>query len=89
MLMLMQQGWPWLIIGLIVSAWGVRLLGMSFIDWIQFLIRLPFVYFSDDTQTEKELAKETIEQVTEQNPGCLVLALGLIAILVGLFKVLL
>ena len=88
MLILLTQGWPWILLGGLLIVWGASILNFSPKDWVVYLVSLFWLPFTDDTQKEKQALAEPADKVAEDNPGCFILLLGIVMLVVGIVKLL-
>lgn len=86
MLLLLDQSWPWLLIGGLLLFLGFSSLGLTLREWIAYLASLPFTVSQESTETEKKQLDQPIEEVAAANPGCMLLLAGLVFVGYGLFR---
>ncbi len=87
MLVLLNQAWPWITIGLVLVSWGVLSLPLNLAQWIKLCFNLIFTNFSDQTQREKkEISSTPIEEAMTSNVGCALMLLGVVCLLFGVVR---
>ena len=86
MLLLINQAWPWLFLGALLSFFGITSLDLPPREWLAFLVSLPFILLPDRTKTEKRALDQPVEDVAASNPGCILLLGGLFMVAYGLFR---
>lgn len=86
MLMMLSLGWPWILIGIVLLIIGVISVDLPPKAWLEYLMGLPFLLSSDQTQEEKEQTDQPLEEVAAANPGCMLMAAGIVCIGYGLFR---
>jgi hypothetical protein len=87
MLLLLTQGWPWLLLGSVLLFFGISSINLTLCQWLLYLVSLPFILLPDQTKTEKRELDQPVEEVAESNPGCILLLAGTIMIIYGLFRI--
>ncbi len=87
MLLLLDQFWPWLLIGGILLLAGIASANLSLKEWLGFIVSLPFTLIPDSTKTEKaQLDSQSAEEVVTANPGCILILTGVALITFGIFR---
>ena len=87
MLILLNQAWPWIIIGILLIYWGLSSLRITPIHWVRVFISIFFSNFGAQTKTEKRAASaESIEEAVSDNVGCVLILLGLICLGYGVIR---
>lgn len=84
MLILLNQDWLWIIVGVILVTWGILSLQLDFKQWVKIASSLFFNNFTENTKKEKrELASAPIDEVVASNAGCMLILIGLTSLIVG------
>ena len=87
MLILLNQAWPWIIIGTLLICWGLLGLQITPAQWIRVLISTFFSNLGDQTKAEKrEVAAEPLEDAISNNAGCALILLGLVCFSYGIIR---
>lgn len=87
MLILLNQAWPWIIIGMLLICWGLFSLQIPSAQWIRVFISIFFSNLGDRTRAEKrEIAAEPLEDAVSNNAGCALMLLGLVCFSYGIVR---
>lgn len=84
MLILVNEAWPWLVVGILLLWWGAINLKLNALEWIKMCIGLVFNIFSDHTKKEKrELEDLPIEDALTGNVGYMMVLFGVVSLMFG------
>jgi hypothetical protein len=87
MSVLLNQVWPWIVVGLLFVSWGILSLQLNLRQWFKICISLFFNNFTDHTNKEKkELAATHLDDAVASNAGCMLLLIGLTCLMYGIIR---
>ena len=87
MLVLLNQAWPWIIVGVLLISWGIFSLQLKLMQWIKIGVSILFNNFGDQTKQEKRvLAATPLDEAMASNLGCTLVLVGLASLGYGVIQ---
>lgn len=87
MIALLNNFWPWLIIGALFLVWGVSSLHLNLSQWSRIFFNIIFNNISDQTKSEKRQVLNTpLDDAMSSNLGCTLVFLGAIFLFIGVIR---